>query len=73
MQIRKLRYEGNYGIVGQIINVPFDVSTMVQQLSRRFDDDHSFNVNINNKLIYKSTYLSGFMNKSVIKLGFVTR
>ncbi|GFX58078.1 uncharacterized protein TNCV_4048361 [Trichonephila clavipes] len=26
MQIRRLRYEGNYGIVGQVINVPVDVS-----------------------------------------------
>jgi hypothetical protein len=26
MQIRRLRYEGNYGIVGQVINVPVDVN-----------------------------------------------
>jgi hypothetical protein len=28
IQIRRLRYEGNYGIVGQVINVPVDVNTM---------------------------------------------
>jgi hypothetical protein len=26
MQIRRLRYEGNYGIVGQVINAPVDVN-----------------------------------------------
>ncbi|GFT83702.1 uncharacterized protein TNCV_2826201 [Trichonephila clavipes] len=30
MPIRRLRYEGNYGIVGQVINVPVDVNNMVQ-------------------------------------------
>ncbi|GFU35938.1 uncharacterized protein TNCV_4030361 [Trichonephila clavipes] len=46
MQIPRLRYEGNYGIVGQIINVLVDVNNMVQQLPRRIDDDFAFNVNI---------------------------
>ncbi|GFY18044.1 uncharacterized protein TNCV_3385351 [Trichonephila clavipes] len=67
MQIRRLRYEGNYGIVGQVINVPVDVNNMVQQLPRRIDDDFAFNVNIKKKLIHKSNYLSGFVRKSVIK------
>ncbi|GFY24337.1 uncharacterized protein TNCV_1013861 [Trichonephila clavipes] len=67
MQIRRLRYEGNYGIVGQVINVPVNVNNMVQQLPRRIDDDFAFNVNIKKKLIHKSNYLSGFVRKSVIK------
>ncbi|GFW22871.1 uncharacterized protein TNCV_2380861 [Trichonephila clavipes] len=46
MQIRRLRYKGNYGIVGQVINVPVHVNNMVQQLPRRIDDDFAFNVNI---------------------------
>ena len=29
MHIRRLRYEGNYGIVGQVINVPCDANDMV--------------------------------------------
>ncbi|GFU34277.1 uncharacterized protein TNCV_4347731 [Trichonephila clavipes] len=49
MQIRRLRYESNYGIVGQVINVPVDVNNMVQQLPRRIDDDFAFNVNIKKK------------------------
>ncbi|GBP92637.1 hypothetical protein EVAR_62210_1 [Eumeta japonica] len=67
MQIRRLRYEGNYGIVGQVINVSVDVNNMVQQLPRRIDGDFAFNVNIKKKLIYKSNYLSGYVRKSVIK------
>jgi hypothetical protein len=67
LQIRRRRYEGNYGIVDQIKNVPIDVNTMVQQLLRRLDDDYAFNVNIKKKLIHKSTYLSGFLKKSVVK------
>ena len=54
MQIRRLRYEGNYGIVGQVINVPVDVNNMVQQLPRRVDDDFDFNVNIKKILIHLS-------------------
>ncbi|GFV48767.1 uncharacterized protein TNCV_625541 [Trichonephila clavipes] len=67
MQIRRLRYEGNYGIVGQVINVLVDVNNMVQQLPRWIDDDFAFNVNIKKKLIHKSNYLSGFVRKSFIK------
>jgi hypothetical protein len=39
MQIRRLRYDGAYGIIGQIINVPVDVDTMVHCLPRSLDDD----------------------------------
>ncbi|GFX54822.1 ATP-dependent DNA helicase [Trichonephila clavipes] len=66
MQIRRLRYEGNYGIVGQVINVPVDVNNMVQQLPRRMDDDFAFNVNIKKKLIHKSNYLSGFVQSEIL-------
>jgi hypothetical protein len=47
MQICRLHYKGNYGIMGQIINVPVNMNTIVQQLPRHLDDDHAFNVNIN--------------------------
>lgn len=67
MQIRRLRYDGSYGIIGQVINVPVDVDTMVQQLPRQLDDDQAFNVNIKKNMIHKSTYLSGVVKKSVVK------
>ncbi|KAJ9575861.1 hypothetical protein L9F63_007269 [Diploptera punctata] len=43
MQIHRLRYDCSYGIIGQVINVPVDVDTIVQQLPRQLDDDQAFN------------------------------
>lgn len=67
MAIRRLRRDGQYGIVGQVINIPVDVSTMVNNLPRQLDDDYSFNVSIKKKLVHKSSYLTGFVKKRVIK------
>ncbi|CAD7085388.1 unnamed protein product [Hermetia illucens] len=66
--IRRLRYDGSYGIIGLVINVPVDVDTMVQQLPRELDDDLAFNINIKKNMIHKSTYLSGVVKKSVLKI-----
>ena len=68
MSIRRLRRMGGYGIRGQIINVPTDVDTMVRCLPRSLDDDYAFNVNIKRNLIHKSSYLSGYVKKSTIKM-----
>ncbi|CAG4966584.1 unnamed protein product [Parnassius apollo] len=47
MQIRKLRHvNGQYGIYGQIINVPVEVNKMVKQLPRNIEDDHCFYVHL---------------------------
>lgn len=47
MQIRRLRHmNGQYGIYGQIINVPVEVNTMVKQLPRNIDVDHCFYVHL---------------------------
>jgi hypothetical protein len=67
MQIRHLRYEGNCGIVSQVINVPCDVDEVVKQLPRCLDDDQAINVNLKKSIIHKSTYLSNYVKKSVLK------
>jgi hypothetical protein len=67
MQIRRLRHEGSYGIVGQVINVPVDVNNMVRQLPLRLNDDYAFNVNIRKNPSHKSVYLYGFVRKSVVR------
>jgi hypothetical protein len=59
MQIRRLRREGSYGIIGQVINVAVDVDTMVRSLPRSLDDDYAFNVNLKRNIINQSSYLSG--------------
>lgn len=73
MQIRRLRHvHGQLGIYGQVINVPVEVNTMVNQLPRHIDDDHSITVHIKRKKIHKSSYVYGIVNKkkgkSVVKL-----
>lgn len=68
MSIQRLRRDGQYGIVGQVINIPIDVDDVVQQLPRRLDDDYSFYVSLKRRLIHKSSYLSGFVQKRNIKL-----
>ncbi|GFV24674.1 transposable element Tc1 transposase [Trichonephila clavipes] len=38
-QIRRLRYDDSYGVIGQVTNASVDVNTMVQQLPRQLDYD----------------------------------
>ena len=63
MQIRRLRRAGSYGIIGQVINVPVEVDTMVRCLPRSLDDDYAFNVNLKKHITHKSSYLSGLVKK----------
>ena len=67
MQIRRLRHNGSYGIIGQVINIAVDVDTMVRSLPRSLDDDYAFNVNLKKNLVHKSSYLSGFVKKSDVE------
>ena len=68
MQIRRLRHvHGQYGIYGQVINVSVDVNTMVTKLPRNVEDDHCFYVHIKKKLIHKTSYVQGLVNKRKIK------
>lgn len=69
MQIRRLRHvNGQYGIYGQVINVPIEVDTMVNRLPRNVDDDHCITVHIKRKKIHKSSYVYGMVNKRVVKV-----
>ena len=49
MQIRRLRREGSYGIIGQVINIPVDVDTMESSFPRSLENDYAFNVNLKKK------------------------
>lgn len=69
MQIRRLRHvHGQYGIYGQVINVPIEVNTMIHQLPRQVDDDHAITVHIKRKKIHKSSYVYGIVTKRKIKV-----
>lgn len=65
MQIRRLRHvHGQFGIYGQVINVPIEVDTMVNRLPRNVDDDHCITVHIKRKKIHKSSYVYGIVKKN---------
>lgn len=66
MQIRRLRRDFSYGIIGQVINVPVDVQDMILELPRQLDDDYAINVNIKRSLLHKSNYLTGYVNKKCV-------
>ncbi|GFV16004.1 ATP-dependent DNA helicase [Trichonephila clavipes] len=69
MQIRRLRHvNGQYGIFGQIINVPVSIDSMVRTLPRNLSDDLCINVHIKRKKIHNSSYLHGIINKGTIKI-----
>ena len=68
MSIRRLRRDGAYSILGQVINMPVDVDNMVNQLPRQLDDDYCINVNIKRQLIHKSSYLSDHVKKRELKV-----
>ena len=66
-QLRRIRYE-RHGIVGQVVNMPVDVNTIVTFLPRNVNDDVSSMLT----LIHKSTYLSGVVKRVVEQwLNFV--
>lgn len=68
MQIRRLRHvHGQYGIYGQVINIPVEVDTMVNKLPRNISDDHCIYLNIKRKQIHKSSYLHSLVKKHIIK------
>lgn len=68
MSIRRLTRDSQYGIIGQVINIPIDVNSTIHQLPRRLDDDYVFNVSIKRKLIHRSSYLSGYVKKRDLKV-----
>lgn len=68
MQIRRLRrVHGQYGIYGQVINVPVEANTMVNKLPRNINDDHCIYVHIKRNEIHKSSYVYGLAKKQTIK------
>lgn len=67
-QIRRIRYNNSsQKITGQIINIPTDVDEMVNTLPRNLDDDYAINVHIKKHLMHKSSYMQGYVKKSILK------
>ncbi|XP_075728276.1 uncharacterized protein LOC142769176 [Rhipicephalus microplus] len=67
MSIRRLTHgNGQYGMKGQIVNVPIQVPTVVRCLPRNIPDDAAIDVHIKRKLVSKSTYKHGLVKRSNI-------
>ncbi|KAH7950400.1 hypothetical protein HPB49_023634 [Dermacentor silvarum] len=64
MSTRRLTH-GNrqYGIKGQVVNVPIDVQKTVQCLPRNIHDDAAIDLHIKRKLISKPSYKSVLVKK----------
>lgn len=68
MQIRRLRHvHGQFGIYGQVINVPVEVNTMVNALPRNIHEDHNIFVHIKRQIFHKSDFLQGYVNHSTLR------
>ena len=58
MQIRELsKRDRQYGIKGNVVNVPISVDTSVNILPRKFDDTHTIQLKLKRKMCYQSHYL----------------
>jgi len=56
MQFRRLCYvNGQYGIYGQIINVPVSVGTMIKNISRYIEDDYCIKLHFKCRKIHQTT------------------
>ena len=68
IQIKRLRhFHGQFGIYGQIINVPVDVDKMVTSLPRNDDNDHCYYVHLKKRQHHKTSELQGLVSKEKIK------
>lgn len=57
----------SYRMLGQVINVPVSVDTMVNQLPRSVNDDFAINVCIKRSLTHKTPYLCGQTQRKTVK------
>lgn len=65
MSIRRLtRATGQYGIRGQVVNVPIEVPELVLSLPRCVPDDAAIDVNIKRRLMSPATYKRGLVKRS---------
>ncbi|XP_070183583.1 uncharacterized protein [Littorina saxatilis] len=56
MQMRELGCDHQFGIRGNVVNVPVDVPAMVTSLPRRFEETETIALKLKRRLPYKSSY-----------------
>lgn len=64
MSIRRLTHgSGQYGIKGQVVNVPINVPNTVQCLPRNIPDDVAIDIHLKRRLVCKPSYKKGLVKK----------
>lgn len=64
MSIRRLTHgSGQYGIKGQVVNVPINVPNTVQCLPRNVPDDVAIDGHLKRRLVCKPSYKKGLVKK----------
>ncbi|KAH7950529.1 hypothetical protein HPB49_025331 [Dermacentor silvarum] len=67
MSIRRLtRGNGQFGIKGQVVNVPIDVPSVVECLPRMVPEDVVIDVHVKRRLVSPATYKRGLVKRSNI-------
>lgn len=67
MNIRRLTHEaGQYGIRGQVINVPIDVQQTVKSLPRSVPNDAAIHVHLKHRLLAKPVYKAGVVTNNKV-------
>lgn len=69
MQIKSLGYERQYGLCGQIVNVPLNIDSTVQSLPRCLDDTQTIQLHLKKRLSFKSYYMCESIRPKVIYAG----
>jgi len=67
MRIRPLGWDGQKGMIGNVVNVPIDIQESLQSvLPRHFDDTHTMQLNLKRKMEYKKAYMCDEINPSKV-------
>ncbi|KAH7945022.1 hypothetical protein HPB49_004958 [Dermacentor silvarum] len=67
MSIYRLTHgNGQYGIKGQVVNVPIEGQELVQCLPRNVPDDAVIDVHIKRRFVSKASYRRGLVKKSSV-------
>ena len=67
MQIRELGVDKQYGIKGNVVNVPIDIDNTVKLLPRNFDKTETIQILLKRMIQHKSTYIKEYIRPHKVK------
>lgn len=66
LQIKSLGHEKQFGLRGQVVNVPIQVNTVVHTLPRSMNETHTIQLHIKRKMQYKHDYMCEVIRPGLI-------